>query len=483
MNRLLLTLVIILTFSFKNLYCQIDTINQYYFNNLRTVLSKDPNVKKIKFIQKKISNNQGLLQTMFVKYRNDKDNRYWHVGKQFIINTSNSTLGFVRNADIRNGNIIDTAFSYSPDGTIAAMQIYTTKFDSVIPMKTGFNFMSSVFGKYYENVPNTYKEITYSCDKDTIIEGIYKFSRHDKGIVTVEGFFPDGDVIYYNRRKEIIKRIHYKNGIIEVDEQKTDTTKNTYEVKNESLKKESKVFKIDNATFRQLSEDSVCCDDTVIVINDISYPKDFKLPDMSDAYYATYCVKKSNAGFRLEFGYSQCFNNKSVADWIGHNPGVNMGLVMIINNLNIGFRFKPTTISPKSELTFDNKVLSKNADLDPYKYDYYVGYEFKLNDKYSFEPSFGYENCTFKVINEEKLNETYSFNQANGFIIGLTINKNIPIVPYKNFVLYSRISYSTLDFSKVHRDLGKGYFELSLGISFKGYFTTKTYQKIKNYKG
>lgn len=195
-----------LFFSCQDAYSQLDTINQHYFSNLKAILSQDSNVKEIKLIQEKIESNNGFIQSLYVKYKDDPNSRYWHIGKEFIYNTSNNSLGFISKVDIKTKTLSDTSFSYFPDGTIAALYIYNLKYDSIISEKRGNNIWSGIFGKYYEKMPNVYKSIEYSCDRDTVTEKTFKY-------LDTKGFVLDGEVVYRDKELRILKKKHYEMGI------------------------------------------------------------------------------------------------------------------------------------------------------------------------------------------------------------------------------------------------------------------------------
>lgn len=206
MKRNFAILILGLFFSLKDVYCQLDTINQHYFSNLKAILSQDSTVKEIKLIQENILSNKGFIQSLYVKYKDDPNNRYWHIGKEFIYNTSNNSLGFISNVDIKTKALSDTSFSYFPDGTLAAIYIYNIKYDSIISEKRGNNIWSGIFGKYYEKIPNIYKSIEYSYDRDTITEKTFKYSD-------TKGFVLDGEVVYRDKELKVLEKKHYEMGI------------------------------------------------------------------------------------------------------------------------------------------------------------------------------------------------------------------------------------------------------------------------------
>jgi hypothetical protein len=127
--------------------------------------------------------------------------------------------------------------------------------------------------------------------------------------------------------------------------------------------------------------------------------------------------------------------------------------------------------------------LPKDADLNQFKFDYYISYEIDLNDKYSIEPSVGYTECTFKVNNEEKINEHFNFNSTKGLLVGFTINKYIPFDNYKYAVLFGRFNYGVVDYADIHSEIEGGYFEFCIGISYKFYWRDRVYNIVNKFNG
>jgi hypothetical protein len=232
---------------------------------------------------------------------------------------------------------------------------------------------------------------------------------------------------------------------------------------------------------QRIESDSICIKDTVLVDGTMTYPKDTHFEDLSGTFLGTYCDYRKNYGFRFDFGFSQYIYSKSVADWLGFHRGLNLSLSFVYKNLNFGVRFKPWTTSPKSDLSFDTIVLPANAQINPLKFDYYVGYDILLGDLASIEASLGYTTCYFKVINEELYNTHFNIISTSGFLFGLTINRYIPFYNYNYFVLFCRFNYGLVDLSKVHNNFKGGYSEICLGFSFKLYKKNRVYNVIKSF--
>jgi hypothetical protein len=232
---------------------------------------------------------------------------------------------------------------------------------------------------------------------------------------------------------------------------------------------------------QRIESDSICIKDTMLIDETMTYPKDTRFEDLSGTFLGTYCDYKKNYGFRFDFGFSQYIYSKSVADWLGFHRGVNLNPSFVYKQLSVGFRFKPWITALKSDLSFDTIALPSNAQINPFKFDFYLGYDFLLGNLTSIDASLGYTTCTFKVVNEELYNTHFNINSTSGFLFGVGVNRYIPFKNYNYFVLFCRFNYGFVDFSQVHPDLKGGYSEICLGISFKLYKKTRVYNVIKSF--
>ncbi len=91
LNKKIIKLIFVIgyIFSLQTLHCQLDTINNSYFANLKKSLTKDSNVKEVKLVQEKILKGQGFIQSMYVKFKDDPKGRFYNVGKEFIYKPEN----------------------------------------------------------------------------------------------------------------------------------------------------------------------------------------------------------------------------------------------------------------------------------------------------------------------------------------------------------------------------------------------------------
>lgn len=236
-----------------------------------------------------------------------------------------------------------------------------------------------------------------------------------------------------------------------------------------------------NIHAQKIVSDTICVKDTVLVSGNWTYPKDYHLPteEQQGSFWATYCDYRRGWGFRLDFGFSQYYYSKSYADWLGYNFGANLNAMLAFRKLSVGIRFKPSTVSPRKELMFNNALLPKKADLDPIHHNYFIAYEFDLSNTLSIEPSIGYTTCRYEVINEETLKQQYTFNTTSGFLAGITVSKYLCWGNYKYAALFGRINHGFVDYSRIHSSLSGGYTEVCLGVSIKLYLRKRDFNVVE----
>jgi hypothetical protein len=227
--------------------------------------------------------------------------------------------------------------------------------------------------------------------------------------------------------------------------------------------------------------ETICSMDTLIVEPYISikYSPD-KLDSLTrQPYKIVQCRTRSNIGFRFDIAVSNYYYGKNTTNWLGQHGGPNFSFILVVDKLNFGFRFKPWTIDPKKEMIFDGKILPITASLNAIKLDYYVGYSIDFDKLISVEPHLGYNRSSFIVINEDDLNQTFTFDKTGGPIIGATFNKYFKLKDYEYLSLFGTVGYTFVNFEKVHPDLDNGYFEWNLGIAYKGFITRHFNKRVE----
>lgn len=220
----------------------------------------------------------------------------------------------------------------------------------------------------------------------------------------------------------------------------------------------------------------ICSTDTFTVEPYLSMKYNPVNQDNQKPYKRVQCRTRSNIGFRFEIAVSNYYYGGKTTSWIGQHGGPNFNFILAVDKLNFGFRFKPWTVDPKKEMDFNAKTLPTTANVNVIKLDYYVGYSLDFEKLISVEPYAGYNRSSFLVINEDELNQEFTFDKTGGLIIGTTFNKYFKIKEYEYLSVFGTVGYGFVNYKKVHPDLDNGYFEWNLGIAYKG-FTTKRFNK------
>jgi hypothetical protein len=222
----------------------------------------------------------------------------------------------------------------------------------------------------------------------------------------------------------------------------------------------------------------ICSTDTLIIEPHISMKY---IPEKMDSVIQepikiVQCYTRSNIGFRMDFAVSSYYYGDKTTSWIGQHGGPNFNFILVVDKLNFGFRFKPWTIDPKKEMDFSGLTLPTSAKLNNIRLDYYAGYSLDFEKLISLEPYIGFNRTSFLVINEDKLNQEFSFNKTGGLIIGTTLNKYFKLKDYGYISIFGTVGYGFVDYKKVHSDLDNGYFEWNLGVAAKS-FKIKRFNK------
>jgi len=228
---------------------------------------------------------------------------------------------------------------------------------------------------------------------------------------------------------------------------------------------------------QRIDKEILCCRDTFVFQGQVKIKGKEKI-DSVYTYKSQLYKKRSIFGLRLDLGFAKYSYNDKTASWLGNHGGPVFNFSMALKTVNLGVRFKPWTVNPREELTFDGILLPKEALLNPIKLDYYIAYSIDFKRNISIEPSVGYTSSYFKVINEDKLGQSYSFTNTGGPVYEITINKYFGIHEYEYFCVFGSVGFANVDFKKVHENLDSGYFEYAIGIAFKDFFRKQYYKKI-----
>jgi len=224
--------------------------------------------------------------------------------------------------------------------------------------------------------------------------------------------------------------------------------------------------------------ETICSSDTLIVepYRPMKYNPENTEALTQKPYKIVECKTRSDIGFRFEIAVSNYYYGEKTTSWIGQHGGPNFNFILVVDKLNFGFRFKPWSVEPKKELDFNGQTLPTTATLNVIKLDYYLGYSFDFKKLISVEPYVGYNRSSFVVINEDELNQKFTFDKTGGPIVGATLNKYFKLKEYEYLSVIGTAGYGFVNYEKVHSALDNGYFEWNLGIAYKG-FATKRFNK------
>lgn len=216
--------------------------------------------------------------------------------------------------------------------------------------------------------------------------------------------------------------------------------------------------------FGQNYQRGVVCDpDTVRYGNSYS-----KLGPIAQ-YKAFRCTQVTKLGIRVDAGFNHYAYSSKTRAWLGNHNGPLLGISIAYTNFSVGIKFKPATVTPQTELTFNGVLLTGEAKLNPNKIDYELAYSINLKQNISIEPFIGFSTNRFVVINEKDLKKHYEIENAKGSIAGVALNKYFRLKGFQFFSVFARYGYGFVDFKSSNGQLSNGYSDLSLGIAYKAF--------------
>lgn len=232
--------------------------------------------------------------------------------------------------------------------------------------------------------------------------------------------------------------------------------------------------------FAQKFTPEIICSSDTLVIGPVQRMKDLgNERGYQSSYKAVRCTYTTSFAVRFDVGVSKYYYNENTKNWLGNHFGPNFGASISYNKFSFGGRFKPWTVDPLKELDFQGNNLPTSAELNPIKLDLYLGYSFDFDHLISIEPQMGYTKSLFRVINEDQLQQNYRIKENRGLLLALSLNKYFKYNNYNFFAIFANVGYATNDFTKTHRDLGKGYFEWTIGFSTKSFYRSKKLKRVE----
>lgn len=94
------------------------------------------------------------------------------------------------------------------------------------------------------------------------------------------------------------------------------------------------------------------------------------LPENRQPYKAVNCLVPTKLALRFDVGVAGYYYRGETKDWLGDFYGPNFGMSLSYNKISLGARFKPWTLNPRKELSFNDTNLPLTAKLNPIKIDY-----------------------------------------------------------------------------------------------------------------
>ena len=220
---------------------------------------------------------------------------------------------------------------------------------------------------------------------------------------------------------------------------------------------------------QQYNEDEVCKSDTTIIHRRHHIIKIY-VSD-TDSIKVITCKKVSKVGWRVDAGVSGYSYSEKTKQWLGNHGGPSIGFFLLYKKFSFGLKFKPWTVNPAKALVFTGDTLTQNSKVNPVKIDYAVSYSIDLKHNLALEPYFGLTDNIFEVINEDELQKTFEIPDSKGVILGISFNKYFKVREFEFFTIFICSGYSFANFARTHEALGQGYFEGTIGIGYKGFFT------------
>jgi hypothetical protein len=230
---------------------------------------------------------------------------------------------------------------------------------------------------------------------------------------------------------------------------------------------------IENVNGQNYNKEKKCGTDTIDVnYRDLKYGNEIK-------YKAFKCSQVSKLGIRFDLGYNRLNYNISTKSWLGNYIGGVFGIGIVYDKLTFGAEFRSATVvSPKKELDINSILLESKADLALYKIEYKIGYSINTRYNIAIEPFLAYTRSSFEVLNENELNKMYNFSKIHSPTFGFTLNKYFVIKDFKFLSVFFKYCYSLTNYQRLNNSLGKGYTDISFGLSYKAFIKRIFFERI-----
>ncbi|HEX4875188.1 MAG TPA: hypothetical protein VFV31_00855 [Chitinophagaceae bacterium] len=232
------------------------------------------------------------------------------------------------------------------------------------------------------------------------------------------------------------------------------------------------IFFSSNLCGQNYERRSICGTDTIAV--------DYRSLKTGDRiqYKAFECTKVSKLGIRFDLGFNLYIYNSKTKNWLGNHNGPLFGLTIAYGDFNFGAKFKPATVSPGQDLSFNGEMLTKDAKLNPIKIDYDFSYSINLKNNFSIEPYIALTINNFIVINEDELGKNYDINKTKGLTFGTTLNKYFKLRDFQFLAVFAKYGYGLSNFKKTNENLDIGYSDIVIGVAYKGFLKQRLLKRL-----
>jgi hypothetical protein len=197
------------------------------------------------------------------------------------------------------------------------------------------------------------------------------------------------------------------------------------------------------------------------------------LPMYSPKYYKK-CLSKSKYGVRLELPAITTYQfNSSLDKLTSDRSSMALWSVSILrNNLFLRFSFAAKTINSLEDISFVNVgILSKESKVNIFASSLGLGYDIKIGNHFSVEPSVSFVRHGFYIHEQEKFESLLS--SVNGIAPSLSFNKNFGNINHSLFQCYFRVTHGFVDFRNSHQSFGENYWQFVLGGSWAMFLDKK----------
>ncbi|MFM2388021.1 MAG: hypothetical protein RL660_2778 [Bacteroidota bacterium] len=218
-----------------------------------------------------------------------------------------------------------------------------------------------------------------------------------------------------------------------------------------------------NTQAQNYERDKICGKDT-INIDRIEY----RYGDR-EVFKAFNCYQVTPFGVRFDLAYSCYRYNSSTEAVFGRHNGLTAAFGLLFSDFTLSVQTKLGSTIPQKELAFGSQVLTSAAIFNPIRVEYQLGYS--INTKYNFaiEPYVAYTRSSFRVINEDSLNQQFTFPKIKSPTLGLGINKYFTIREFEFAAVFVKYGYSFTNYRQLHPSLDRGYTDITFGFSYKGF--------------